>query len=140
MGARLTVHTNSDWVKVHQGMIDEFAMITADDQWIHRRDVGRRMRPFGSPIAHGLLLLSLAISLARNSGALPRATWVLYGFDRLRFRAPVTSGTRIRCIVKDRRWRHLGGRQLLDISLAVEIENEKVPALTANCSLVCLDR
>ena len=128
----------SGCIKVNQEIIDAFAAATGDDQWIHRID-SANLNPFGSPVAHGLLVLSLGITLARNCGALPRATWVLYAFDKLRFRAPVRSGTRIRCTVNDSHYRALGAHRLLDMRLVVEIADARVPALTANCSLLCLD-
>jgi acyl dehydratase len=129
----------SDWFEVNQQRIDAFAAATGDAQWIHMRSSEIEAGPFGAPIAHGLLLLALAIKLARDCGAIPHATWVLYAFEKLRFRSPVRSGARIRCIVSDVSWRELGSRRLLDARLVIEIEHETAPALTTNCSLFRLD-
>src|SRR4051812_13605481 len=85
----------SRWSFVTQDQINAFSSATGDTQWIHRADAEPTGSPFGGPIAHGLLLLSLAITLARESGALADATWILYRFDNVRFRSPVHSGDRI---------------------------------------------
>ena len=87
----------SEWVEVDQQTIDAFAAATGDHQWIHTSIEGN---PFGGPIAHGLLLVSLALTLARDSGALPDATWVIYAFDKLRFRSPVRCGARRHTVVR----------------------------------------
>jgi hypothetical protein len=86
------------------------------------------------------LLASLAINLARDSGALPEGTWVLYGFDKLRFRAPVYGDICIRCLTVIRDFQELGGRLLLNVRFVIEIADGKVPALTTNCSLLYLNR
>jgi len=125
---------------VTQEQIDAFSAATGDNQWIHRGDVEPGHGPFGGPIAHGLLLASLAINLARDSGALPEGTWVLYGFDKLRFRAPVHGDICIRCLTVIRDLQELGGRLLLNVRLVIEIADGKVPALTTNCSLLYLNR
>lgn len=130
----------SEWFEVTQHYIDAFAAATGDDQWIHRSGPDSAANPFGAPIAHGLLLLSLAVKLARDCGALPEATWVLYAFDKLRFRSPARSGVRIRCIATRLGCRELGGRQLLDAKLVIEVNDQKVPALTTNCAFLCLER
>lgn len=87
-----------DWVTVTQAMIDEFATLTGDRQWIHV-DVERAKResPFKSTIAHGLLVLSLIPGLIADRAPWARARiGVNYGADRLRFIRPVPAGTRIR--------------------------------------------
>jgi len=128
----------SNWFHVTQKQLDAFSEATGDNQWIHRFNVKPGRGPFGGPIAHGLLVVSLAINLARDCGALPEGTWVLYGFDKLRFRAPVRSGTRFRCLTVIRDFQELGGRLLLNARFVVEIEDGKIPALSMNCSLLCL--
>ncbi len=128
----------SSWFQVAQSQIDAFAQATGDEQWIHRNDAGMARSPFGEPIAHGLLLVSLGISLARECGALPDATLVLYGFDNLRFRGPVRSGASVRCLTTIQDVRKMSGRWLLNIRFLMEIENQKIPALVADCSLLSL--
>jgi acyl dehydratase len=123
----------SNWIQVTQSRIDAFAAATGDEQWIHQSDAQVAGGPFTGPIAHGLLLVSLAINLARDCGALPNATLVLCGFDNLRFRSPVQSGARVRCLTTIQDAHELSGRVVLNARLVLEIEGQKVPALEARC-------
>src|SRR6201984_3316757 len=89
----------SGWVMVDQDRIDAFAACTGDRQWIHV-DVARAKRdsPFGGPIAHGYLTLSLVAAMVMELGVIPpdAATGLNYGLDRVRFIAPVKAGARVR--------------------------------------------
>jgi acyl dehydratase len=89
----------SDWLTVTQEMIDRFADVTDDHQWIHV-DVERAKREsqFGTTIAHGFLTVSLLPSLSQQAMNV-RGDFkmrVNYGFNRLRFVSPVPAGARIR--------------------------------------------
>ena len=88
----------SEWVLVDQPMIDAFAEVTDDAQWIHVDPIrAARETPFGGTIAHGLLTLSLLPKLFHATIALePRRMGINVGFNRVRFTAPVKVGTRIR--------------------------------------------
>src|SRR2546430_13023407 len=85
----------SDWVAVDQERMDAFAACTGDRQWIHV-DVerARRESPFGGPIAHGYLTLSLVAAMVMELGVIPpdAATGLNYGLDKVRFLAPVKAG------------------------------------------------
>ena len=131
---------HSPWSSVTQDQIDAFAAATGDDQWIHRTSAEQDGSPFHGPIAHGLLLVSFAITLARESGALEDATWVLYGFDKLRFRAPVRSGVSFRCLTTIKGSQQLAGKTLLQVRFVMEIEDQKIPALVADCLLLHLTK
>jgi acyl dehydratase len=89
----------SDWVPLDQDRIDAFAACAGDRQWIHV-DVerARRESPFGGPIAHGYLSLSLVAAMIMELGVIPpdAATGLNYGLDKVRFIAPVKSGARVR--------------------------------------------
>src|SRR5690348_14522188 len=89
----------SEWVAVDQDRIDRFAACTGDRQWIHV-DVerARRESPFGGPIAHGYLTLSLVAAMSMELGVIPpdAATGLNYGLDKVRFIAPVKAGARVR--------------------------------------------
>src|SRR6476620_918533 len=89
----------SGWVMVDQDRIDAFAACTGDRQWIHV-DVARATResPFGGPIAHGYLTLSLVAATVMELGVIPEdaATGLNYGLDKVRFIAPVRAGARVR--------------------------------------------
>jgi acyl dehydratase len=88
----------SDWVEVSQDAIDTFAALSRDDQWIHV-DVERAAResPFGTTVAHGNLTLSLIDGFRRDlisqQGV---AMGVNYGWNKVRFPAPVPAGSRVR--------------------------------------------
>src|SRR6476619_791565 len=89
----------SDWVVVDQDRIGAFAECTSDRQWIHV-DVERAKResPFGGPIAHGYLTLSLLPMMQFQVGTLPEgvSAALTYGADCVRFITPVKAGARIR--------------------------------------------
>lgn len=89
----------SGWIEVTQQRIQQFADATGDAQWIHV-DVLRcwKESPFGAPIAHGYLTLSLIPYLLRGSLSIqqPFAMTVNYGLNRLRFPHPVRVGSRLR--------------------------------------------
>lgn len=124
----------SKWFEVDQARIDAFADCTEDHQFIHVDPEAARATPFGGTIAHGFLTLSLASAMSYDAVAPLDGVMmgVNYGFDKLRFLAPVRAGSRIRGRFKllsaeDKG----GGRWLLKHELTVEIEGEDKPALIA---------
>jgi len=130
----------SDWVTVGQDRIDQFAACTGDRQWIHV-DVerARRESPFGGPIAHGYLTLSLVAALVMELGVVPpdAAAALNYGLDKARFTAPVKAGARVRLRASlAAAEAQNGGRMLLKLQCTLEIEGEARPALVAE--LLCL--
>ncbi len=124
----------SDWFEVTQHLIDEFATLTGDRQWIHvDADRARRESPFGGTVAHGFLtvaLLSRFVSQAVDL-EMPAKLRVNYGFNRLRFPAPVRSGSRIRARVTPNAVREVEGGTEIALGVIVEIENQPKPALAA---------
>ena len=125
----------SDWVTVGQDRIDQFAVCTGDRQWIHV-DVerARRESPFGGPIAHGYLTLSLVAALVMELGVVPpdAATALNYGLDKVRFITPVKAGARVRLRASlAAAEAQNGGRTLLKLHCTLEIEGEARPALVA---------
>lgn len=121
----------SDWLTVTQGMIDAFADLTGDRQWIHV-DVERAKResPYGSTIAHGFLILSLVTKLTDPmSPSLKASRGINYGADKLRFMAPVRAGCRIRArqTVKAADPIMGGGLKLLS-GVTIDVEGEAKPA------------
>ena len=88
----------SAWEAMSQGRIDAFAACTGDHQWLHvDPERARRESPFGGPVAHGFLTLSLLPSLrpGRSFAITGHASVINYGADGLRFLAPVPAGSRI---------------------------------------------
>jgi acyl dehydratase len=87
----------SSWLDVDQDMIDAFAACTGDRQWVHVDRERAASGAFGTTIAHGFLTLSLCVPLLYEVGPLGTGSTLLnYGVDRVRFPAPVPSGSRIR--------------------------------------------
>jgi acyl dehydratase len=132
----------SDWLAVDQARIDRFAACTGDHQWIHVDvDRARRESPFGGPVAHGYLTLSLLGPMAMEVGVIPpdAATGLNYGLDKVRFIAPVKAGARVRSRVSLLAAEpQAGGRVLLKLQSTLEIEGEAKPALVAEtlCMLI----
>jgi len=125
----------SDWRTVTQAMIDQFADATDDHQFIHIDKERAAQTPFGTTIAHGFLTLSLLSTLAYE--ALPelegQILGINYGFDKVRFMAPVKSGRRVRArfVLSEAEIRP-SGRIVFRYAVTLEIENSKKPALTAD--------
>jgi acyl dehydratase len=124
----------SDWFAIDQSRVDEFADVTLDHQFIHVDAVRARSTPFGGTIAHGFLTLSLLVHLCLPFIPEPanRKLVVNYGFDKIRFVAPVRVGKRIRArgtlgAVDERRENQI----VLRMDITVEIEGEDKPALVA---------
>jgi acyl dehydratase len=125
----------SSWVEVTQPMIDAFAELTNDRQFIHvDADRAKAKTPFGGTIAHGFLTLSLISQMAYEVLPAPAEAVmsINYGFDKLRFLSPVRGGSRIRARFKlleftERR----PGEMLSRHSVTVEIEGMDKPALAA---------
>lgn len=87
----------TEWLEVAQERIDEFAHATDDPQWIHVDPVRAAEGPFGTTIAHGFLTLSLCIPLMAEVLVLDGYRMgINYGVNKVRFPAPVPSGSRIR--------------------------------------------
>lgn len=132
----------SNWVVIDQERINQFAGCTGDHQWIHI-DVERATRegPFGGPIAHGYLTLSLVAAMLIEIGIIPQdaAAGLNYGLDKVRFLAPVKAGARARTrVVLISAQPQDGGRLLLKLDCRLEIEGETKPAVIAEvlCMLI----
>ena len=126
----------SEWITINQERINDFADFTGDHQWIHV-DVERAKREslFGTTIAHGYLTLSLAAALSMELGIIPAGVSeaLNYGLDKVRFLAPVKSGSRVRDRVVLLAAEPQGkGRILLKFRNTIEIEGETKPALIAD--------
>jgi acyl dehydratase len=124
----------SSWLTISQERIDAFADATEDHQFIHVDPEAAAKGPFGATIAHGFLTLSLLSRMAAEGMLVPEGVKmaVNYGFDRIRFLAPVRSGKHVRGrFTLDSVDEKAPGQWLLRHSVTVEIEGEEKPALTA---------
>ena len=124
----------SGWLSVDQTRIDAFADATEDHQFIHVDPEAAAKVGFGGTIAHGFLSLSLLSRMAAEAMLIPEGVKmaVNYGFDRIRFLAPVKSGKRVRGrFTLDSFEEKAPGQYLMRHNVTVEIEGEEKPALTA---------
>jgi acyl dehydratase len=87
----------SEWVTIEQERVDQFAEATGDHQWIHVDVARAQAGPFGAPIAHGFLTLSLLPKFFESAMVVKNTRMgVNYGLNRVRFTAPVPVGSRLR--------------------------------------------
>lgn len=125
----------SSWITVDQPMINAFAETTGDKQWIHIDvEKAKKMSPFGAPIAHGYLTLSLIAPMSYDIGAVPEGTVAAfnYGLDKVRFLTPVKVGQKVRMRSTLISFEPKGpGQFLMKCSNTIEIEGEDKPAAIA---------
>jgi acyl dehydratase len=124
----------SSWLTVDQARIDVFADATEDHQFIHIDPRAAAAAGLGGTIAHGFLSLSLLSRMAAEGMLIPEGVKMAlnYGFDRVRFLAPVKSGKRVRGrFTLDSVEEKAPGQLLMRHLVTVEIEGEDKPALAA---------
>ena len=91
----------SDWITITQEQVNQFAQATGDHQWIHVDVERAKSGPFGGPIAHGFLTLSLIPRFFESSLKITETRMgVNYGLNKVRFTAPVPVGSRLRARMK----------------------------------------
>jgi acyl dehydratase len=124
----------SEWFLMDQERVNRFADVTLDHQFVHVDPERARATQFGGTIAHGLLTLSLIVHLCLPFVPKLKNTKLLvnYGFDKVRFSAPVKVGSRIRARgklagIEERR----PGQVIVRLDVTIEIEDEEKPALVA---------
>ncbi len=124
----------SDWIDVTQDAINQFADVTHDHQFIHVDPEAAAKTPFGGPIAHGFLTLSLLSAMGAGTAVRFEnvAMGVNYGFEKVRFMQPVPAGGKVRgrFVLKDVKERQPKQYQLT-YEVTVEIEGIEKPALIA---------
>ncbi len=132
----------SPWRAVEQSTVDAFADVTGDHQWIHVDAERAAHGPYGGTIAHGLLTLSLLPAMRAEAGVQPEDAGraVNYGYDRVRFLAPVRAGARIRVRVELTSVTSKGDGVLATTRNTVEIEGEETPALVAEALTLYVPR
>jgi acyl dehydratase len=125
----------TDWAEIVQEQVNLFAEATGDHQWIHvDPERARRESPFGGPIAHGFLTLSLTpMFLPQLMNFTGFSMGVNYGLEKVRFPAPVPVGARLRAgAVVDEVTEIPDGVQL-QVTLTFEVEGSPKPACVATC-------
>ncbi|MBT9607257.1 MaoC family dehydratase [Microbacterium sp.] len=122
----------SDWLEVTQSRVDLFADATDDHQWIHVDPERAKDGPFGGPIAHGYLSLSLTVKfwteLLEVTGV---TTKVNYGLDKVRFVSPVKVGARVRMNAVIAEVTEVRGGYQLAVDQTIEVDGGDKPAVVA---------
>ncbi|MGZ5129820.1 MAG: MaoC family dehydratase [Caldimonas sp.] len=122
----------SDWIEVTQEKIQLFADATNDQQWIHVDPERAAAGPFGAPIAHGFLTLSLLPEMGASAIEIREARMgVNYGLNRVRFPAPVPAGSRVRGHFKLLKYEPLEGGAQLTFEVRMEREGSDKPVCIA---------
>ena len=122
----------SEWITVDQNRIKLFADATGDHQWIHIDAERAAKGPFGTTIAHGFLTLSLLPEMSASAfQVLDTRMGVNYGLDRVRFPAPVPSGSRLRGRFKLLKYEPLEGGAQLTVEVTMEREGSAKPVCVA---------
>lgn len=122
----------SEWLEVTQDRIDTFADATDDHQWIHVDPERAADGPFGAPIAHGFLTLSLTVKFWSELFDLDGVTTkVNYGLDKVRFVSPVKVGARVRMNAVIAEVTEVPGGYQFGVDQTIEIEGAGKPALVA---------
>jgi acyl dehydratase len=133
----------SSWIEITQERVNQFAEATNDFQFIHVDPEKAAQTPFGGPIAHGFLSLSLLSYLNAQTAIVPEnlLMGINYGSDKVRYLMPLRVGKRVRSKqtileVSEKS----PGQWLLKTAVTVEIEGEKTPALAAEIlSMLVID-
>lgn len=120
----------SAWLEVTQERVNTFADATDDHQWIHTDPERAKDGPFGAPIAHGFLTLSLLIPLWSSLFDVDGVTTkVNYGLDKVRFITPVTAGSRVRLSFVLAAVDEVKGGVQIKVDATIEVEGSERPAV-----------
>ena len=123
---------DSDWIEVTQERIQLFADATNDHQWIHVDVERAKAGPFGAPIAHGFMTLSLLPEMGASAmEVLDARMGVNYGLNRVRFPAPVPAGSRVRGRFKLLKYEPIEGGAQLTFEVLMEREGHDKPVCIA---------
>jgi len=139
MTSRIGEQTSqSEWFEITQERINDFAEVTMDHQWIHVDVEKANAGPFGTPIAHGQLTLSIMGHLPRAAAASNEGIKlegqklsINYGFDRVRFPAPVPVGAMVRTTGTLRRAEIKGGMLEVMTEVVLEVQGQEKPSCVA---------
>lgn len=122
----------SPWIDITQERVNTFADATDDHQWIHTDPERAKDGPFGGPIAHGFLSLSLLIPLWESLLDVDGVTTkVNYGLDKVRFVSPVKVGSRVRATATVAEVNQIPGGYQLTVDVTIEAEGNSKPAVVA---------
>lgn len=126
----------TSWIEISQARIDAFADVTADPQWIHVDHERAAAGPFGTTIAHGFLTLALTSPMVDEVLPAVGGMSVNYGVNRVRFPAPVPSGSRIRGRFRVVSVEEVEGGERATVEATVECEGVAKPVCVAELVLL----
>jgi acyl dehydratase len=129
----------ADWLKITQERIDLFAEATDDRQWIHTDpERAKESSPFGAPIAHGYLTISLAPRLIDQLYVIRDCRMTVnYGIDKMRLQEPVRAGSRIRLCAEIKQVRMLpSGAARTTVHFVFEVDGGAKPACVCDAVLI----
>ncbi|MBS1674354.1 MAG: MaoC family dehydratase [Actinobacteria bacterium] len=129
----------TEWYEITQHQVDQFADATRDHQWIHVNPAQAAAGPFGGPVAHGFLTLSLVPLILGEVVAIDQVrTRVNYGLNKVRFTAPVPVGAEIRGVVSLLGATEKSGGVEAVFSITVELKGSERPAMIAESVILYL--
>jgi acyl dehydratase len=126
---------HSQWSEMSQPMVDAFADLTDDHNFIHIDVERARQTPFGGTIAHGFLTLSLLARFTQRLDVTDATLRINYGLDRVRFPAPLMVGARFRATATIEEVTPIDGGAQVKLAASVEVDGQAKPALVAECLL-----
>lgn len=130
----------TEWVTITQQQVNQFAEATGDHQWIHVDVERARQGPFGAPIAHGFLTLSLLSQFFdKTIEVSAKSMGVNYGLNKVRFINPVPVGSRVRVAIKIVNVEPVQGGQRITQEFTMEIEGQSKPALVSESMTIAYD-
>ena len=123
----------TEWVTIEQDRIDNFATTTEDNQWIHiNPEMSKQFSPYGAPIAHGFLVLSLAPKFSYETLSIGNVVMgVNYGCDKVRFPNATKVGAKLRGRIKGADYQEIPGGARYKLEITFELEGEEKPACVA---------
>ncbi len=122
----------SEWIEITQERIDAFAEVTDDHQWIHVDPQRAAETPFGGTIAHGLLTLSLGPALGYRLFTVEQIAFALnYGYEKVRFPAPLPVDSRVRMRATLAKVHDVPGGVQMQVTQTFEVEGAEKPCCVA---------
>lgn len=131
LAGRIGEVNTGEWHTVTQEDIDRFAAVTCDRNWIHVDADRSAQGPFGGPVAHGFLTLSLTAGIGPGLDLPAEYTAVNYGLDRVRFITPVPAGSRVRAAAQLTGVSKAARGVRVEQKITVELEGSAKPACVA---------
>jgi len=122
----------SDWLTIDQTMVNQFAQLTGDHQWLHiDPEKSKKESPYGQTIIHGFFLVSLIPTFTDLLLETDKIQLINCGLDRVRFYHPVHVGTQVRAYLTYKSANHIGDALRIELKVALEKELKKEKALEA---------